>query len=377
MNNKVAVLVLAVLLTAFFSFNAYAVNTDEYNERWLEESGADKLSDMLNDESRDYLKSIGCEDIDFENIMSLTPSSVFNLIGEMLKNGWQDPFKVLAVAVGVAVLFSISGAFLGDNEKNEGVMNIICACFLVITIFSSALDGIKAASTVIASLSGFEKTLIPVLAVLLTASGNATAAFSVQGTAFAGAQAVETIACDFALPLVMLSGVLGIVGAVLPALRVSALSDLIRKTMSVVLSGASGLFSGFLALKAVLASSADGMAFRGVRFAANTLIPVVGGALSEAFSSMSASVLLMKNTVCIYAIIVMLVIALPVILNLALWIISMKIACAFAELLGASQCAGIIKNAGYVFSMLNVLMFLTLGVFIISVGLVIAIKNGA
>lgn len=377
MKKKITVFaVLVMALMHVFAVRAVAVNTDEYNEYWIEESGASQLRDMLSYESKEYLKMIGCDEIDFESIISLSPSSVFELIFKMLRNGWKEPFKALTVAIGAVVLFSVSEAFFGDNEKNKGVMNVVCACFLIVSIFIPAANGIKAGATVIEGIALFEKTLVPVLAAFLSASGNAVAAVSVQGAAFAGAQVVESLAKNFAVPLSALSGVLGMVGAVLPSLRLSALGDFLRKTMSVVLSAAAGFFSGFLVLKSVLAGSADGMAFRGVRFAANTLIPVVGGALSEAFSSITASLTLTKNTVCIYAIIAMCVIALPVILNFALWIFAMKAGCALAELLGASQCAEIIKNTGYIFSMMNALIFLSLGVFVISTGLVLAMKNG-
>lgn len=376
MISKKITVVIVFLFFGVFSVNAFAANTDEYNIDWLEESGAYELKEYLGEESREYLDRLGCEDVDFENILSLSPKSVFSLIGDMLKGGWKEPFQALVIATGTVILFSVSSAFLADNEKNRAVMNIVCGCFLIISIFVPASETLKAGATVISSLAAFEKALIPVLAALLAASGNAVAAASVQGAAFAGAQVIESLARNFAVPLSMISGVLGMIGAVLPSLKLSAVGDLVRKTMTVILSAAAGLFTGFLAMKTVLAGSADGIAFRGVRFAANTLIPVVGGALSEAYSSLSASLSLVKNTVGIYAIIAFFVMTVPVIINFALWIFAMKIACCIGELLGAGQCAEIIKNIGFIFSMMNALIFLTSAVFIISAGLVVAIKSG-
>ena len=119
--------------------------------------------------------------------------------------------------------------------------------------------------------SGFEKALIPVLAGILTASGNPTSALSYQGAAFAAAQTVEAFSESFALPLVYASGVLGATGAFLPTLRLSAVSEMIRKISTTVFGSAATLFSGFLALKNIISGSADSLAAKGIRLAANII----------------------------------------------------------------------------------------------------------
>ena len=59
-----------------------------------------------------------------------------------------------------------------------------------------------------------------------------------------------------------------------------------------------------------LASSADGMIVKGVKMAAS-FVPVVGGALGEAYTSVAASISLLKSTVGIYAIIALALTCIP------------------------------------------------------------------
>ena len=107
------------------------------------------------------------------------------------------------------------------------------------------------------------------------------------------------------------------------------------------------------------------------------LIPVVGGAVSEAFGSISASAGLIKNTVAVYAVISLCLMCIPVIINFTLWILSMKIASCIAELIGAAACGEIINHIGFVYAMMNAVIILSLAVFVISTGLVIAVNSGA
>ena len=193
--------------------------------------------------------------------------------------------------------------------------------------------------------------------------------------AFAAAEFTEAFSNDFALPLTGISAALGITGAMLPTLRLSSVSEMIRKTMTAALACVSGLFTGFMALKSVLASSADALVVKGVRTVAS-FIPVVGGSLGEAYTSVTASLSLLKNTVGIYAVAAFFVMVVPVAINLALWVFSLRAACAVSELLDCRVCTEILKNTAGVFSMTNAVLLLCAAVFIISSGIVVSIRTG-
>ncbi len=374
-KNITAILIFTAL---FFSFSpcVTAINVDEYYEEQLEASGAADLSDYLSEETRGYLKQIGCEDIEFEKMLNVSPSSVFGLLRDFFTGGLTEPLKGLMKAVGAVLLISVCSGFFPEDEKSKSILNIICGCFIIIAVFSPAMQSIKAAVSAIGACAVFEKALIPVLAAVVTVSGNPTVAFSVQGATFAAAEFIGSLSKNFVMPLVGVSGALGVAGAMLPTLRLSAVSEIIRKTMLTVLAASAGLFSGFLALKSLLSVSADSLAVKGVKLAANTFIPVVGGAISEAYTSIIGSLSLLKSAVGIYAIIAFFAIGMPIVINLALWALSMRIACAVSDLLDCRVCSEILKNIAFVFSMVNTLLLLSMAVFIISAGLVVLIKSG-
>ena len=360
---------------AVFSVTAYGTNIDEYYKEGLEASGADELSEYLSDETNDYLNRLGCGEIEFEKILDISPQTVFRLLWDMIKDNVTEPLKALLKTTGIVLAVSVCSGFFPDDEKSKSVLNLVCGCVTVIGIFASAVNSIKSAVSVIGVCADFEKALIPVLAGVVTASGNPSLALGFKGAAFAAAEFIEALADNFAIPLIGISGALGITGAMLPTLRLSAISEIIRKTMITVLTGAAGLFTGFLSLKSVLSSAADGLVAKGVKMA-SSFVPVVGGALGEAYSSVTASISLLKSTIGIYVITALFVTGIPVAINLALWVLALRVACAVSDLLDCRVCSEIIKNTAFIFTTVNALLLLCMAVFIISAGLVVTIKSG-
>lgn len=369
------VLIFIVFLSVF-NLPSYAVNIDEYYKDQLEVSGAAELSDYLSNSTSEYLKELGCEDVDFENLFEISGGSIFNLISEMLKDGLKSPLKGFLTASGTVILVSICSTFFPDDEKSRIILNIISGSVIVTSVFVPSTESVKAAANAIEACCGFEKALIPVLVGVISSSGNPVTAVTYKGTAFAAAEFISAFGKNFALPLVGISGALGITGSMLPTLRLSAVSETIRKTLTVTLSSAAGLFAAFLSLKNVLSSSADGLAIKGVKLAANTFIPVIGGAIGETYTSVIASLGLLKNTVGIYAIIVFFLICIPVITDLSLRVIALRTASAVADLFDCRVCSEILKNISFVFSMINTIILLCMAVFVVSTGLVISVKTG-
>lgn len=361
---------------ALFLIPSFAANTDGYYEKQLEESGARELDGFLDEDTKEYLERLGFSDMDFSDMMNASPKAIFSLLAEITQGCMKAPLAGAMKAVAAVILISICSGFFPNDERSRAVMNIISGCFLLVCVFSDGLSTVKAGVSCVAACAAFEKALIPVLAAILTVSGNPAAAVSVQGAAFTAAQAVTAVSENFALPLVGITAALETAGSMLPTLKLSAVGELLSKTVSKVLGVCAALFSGFLSIKCVIAGSADSLTAKGVRLAASTFVPVVGGALSEAYSSITGSLSLMKNAVGVYGLVAIFFIAVPSAVQLALWTLAMHLAQLAAQLLGCTRQAEMLKSIAYVFSMTNTLLIFCTAVLLVSVGAVLVIKNG-
>lgn len=373
--KKTTVILAFLMIISLIPLQAHASNIDEYAKEGLEACGADELSDYLSEETEEYLKKIGCGEIDFEKMLDVSPKAIFELIYGILKGEIKEPLKALLKVTGIVLLVSTCSGFFPDDEKSKAVLNLICGCVTVLGIFAPAIKSINAAVSAIGVCADFEKALIPVLAAVLTANGKPSLALTYKGAAFAAAEFIGNFAAETAMPLIGISASLGITGAMLPTLRLSAISEMIRKTATTVLGCTAGLFTGFLSLKSVLASSADSLVVKGVKMA-SSFIPVVGNALGEAYTSVFASMSLLRTTIGIYAVIVFCVTGIPVVINLALWVLAMRIACTVSDLLDCRVCSEILRNIAFVFSLTNAVLLLCIAVFIISSGLAVSFRSG-
>lgn len=374
--KKISVVFFCVFMLICFRVDCCAYDAGEHYSSQYEASGASELSEYLDESSREYLEAIGCNGADIDGIMSFSLGSIFETVLSMLRDNVSKPLKGCITATGAVLMVSVCAAFFPEDEKAKGVLNLICGCFVLTSVFIPAIDVVNSGASAMKLCAGFEKALIPVLAGVMTASGNPVSALSYQGTTFVAAQAVEALANGFIVPLVCISGMLGAVGALLPTLKLSAVSDMIRKTSSTVIGLAAAMFSGFLTLKNIISGTADSLTAKGIKLAASTFVPVVGGALSEAYSAFAGSLSLLRGAVGIYGIIAVAAIYLPVIINLALWSLAMRVAYTVSDLLGNTQCSEILKNVSYMFSMLNTVLIISAAVFVISSGIVAAMKSG-
>lgn len=374
--KKITVVLFGAFMMICFRVDCSAFDAGEYYYSQYEASGASELSEYLDESSREYLEALGLDGADIDGITSFSLGSFFETVAGMIRNNLSGPFKGCLTATGAVLMVSVSAAFFPDDEKAKGVLNLICGSFVLTSVFIPAVSVVNSGVSAMKLCAGFEKALIPVLAGVMTASGNPVSALSYQGAAFTAAQAVEALADEVTVPLVCISGMLGAVGALLPTLRLSAVSEMIRKTSATVTGLAAALFSGFLTLKNIISGSADSLASKGIRLVTSTFVPVVGGALSEAYSAFAGSLSLLRGAVGIYGIVAVGAICLPVIINLALWSLAMRAAYTVSDLLGNGQCSEILKNVSYMFSMLNTVLIFSAAVFIISSGIVTAMKNG-
>ncbi len=364
-------IITVIILLFVFSVPAKATNIDEYKSDIIKSSGADKLHDFLDDESKDFMKKIGMDEIDAQSILELSPSTVFSSVMGVFKEKWKEPMKALASAVGTAIVISICVSLVPEDEKNRSVVSLVGSCFAVLTLFKAVYEVVRACASCVKLCVGFEKLLIPVLTALLTASGKPASAISYNGTSFLIAESVSMIAESVILPLSCVVGALYLCTGMLPEIRLNSVADVLRKASTYIFSVSATLFSGTLAIKSVVASSSDSVAGKAVKLVTSTFVPVVGGALGEAFSSFTGSISLVRNTVGIFGIAALGAICIPVLVQTLLWIFSMRIASSISDMLGCQCCVSVYNGIAYVCSMMNVMLIFCITVLIISSATVI------
>ena len=136
-----------------------------------------------------------------------------------------------------------------------------------------------------------------------------------------------------------------------------------EKIISIVLGVLSTVFVGLVTIKGALASSADSVSVKGIKLLAGNTIPIVGGAIGDAYTSVLGSLNLIKGTVGAFGIFAIAAVNIPVITEMLLWMIAVNICSALCGLLGEENCGKVLDGVSGVLSLTNTITVFSAVVF--------------
>ena len=269
-------------------------------------------------------------------------------------------------AVTLPGLLNMIGAFLGANVgRNISLLARICGILVLVALFrslsggaSSALEHALSLCSVLAitgllltggpadvrTLGGYFQTiegvclsLLPLMGTLYAMGGNIGAAVANHAVMSAFLTLLETVCGATVLPVAGLCLALALMDAAHDGVSLAPLASLIHKTYTRVFSFLMLLLCGVLGLQHTLARGSDTLALRTARFAAGSFLPVVGGSVSEALSTVAGSVQYLRGTVGVGGIAVMICLFLPMFLSVCLTRLTLSLSAAAAGLLGCAR----------------------------------------
>ncbi len=270
------------------------------------------------------------------------------LLGDTFRDRLRPAALVLATVLLCAVAESVyRGA---GNEKVPNFIPLVG----VLTITALSSGSVETMMTMgqetVEQLHIFAQALLPTLAAAVSASG---------GLVSAGVRQVATVwLCGVLISLIrtvllpLVYGYIAVSAAhcMAPRGHLKAIGETMRKGMTWLLSGSLLLFTGYLSLSGAMAQSADGLTLSLTRSAISTAVPVVGGIISEASSSVLAGAALLKNTIGVGGMLGVLSVCLSPFLALGVQYLLFLLAAFFSDMLGTSL-SGYIRALGSSFGL--------------------------
>ncbi len=110
-----------------------------------------------------------------------------------------------------------------------------------------------------------------------------------------------------------------------PDLPFSKLGDLIRQSVTTILSFFFIVFSGFMVVKGAIAPVADGVTLRAAKYFTRTFIPIVGGVFADTVEVVVGGSLLIKNGIGVFGLVMLILILLTPVLKMLASIFIYKI----------------------------------------------------
>lgn len=373
--RKVKIFAVCVLIILSFSVNAYAAGESEYYNGQVESSGAEDILSGLDSEAKERLGELGIEDVNFSSLFDVSFSKIFSFVKKAAEGKLESPLKSLMKLLSVIILIAVCESFMPDDDKMKNVINMAAVLFSVTVIISPLYDAMESAVSSVGVCADFMKSLIPVLVGIVSASGNPSLAVSFQSCAFAAAEVISALGKNYVVPIVGAVTALDLTGSLMPSMKLSGITELVKKTVIQTLSFTATLYVSFLGIKGALANAADTVASKGIKLVISSAVPIVGGAVSEAYSGIIGSLVLVKSTVGIFGIIVIAVITVPSMLQLLFWIFALKLGAAAGEVFSLGGVSSLLKALSCAITLLNVVILFGAVLFIISLALLLSLKK--
>ncbi len=369
MKKIITVILVVIIFT--FSVNAEGISTEEFLQNQAELSGANELNDALPKDSREYLEEKDINPGDRKWITSISFNSIITDLWNTAKDKFTAPFTCLSLIMAIILL---SGALSSvENSISSTTANFAVAAVSAAVITTPLLSVINSAVDVMQSVSLFMTAFVPVFAAIIAANGQVATSVSMSGLLLGATQVVELVANHFVIPLMCGYLSVNIASGISPLLSKTAFSDAIKKTSYWVMSLMTTVFLGVLSIQTTINASADSLTIRTARFVIGSSVPVAGTVLSEALTTVTASLGILKTSVAIYGVVACCVIFLPLLVELLLWRLCLNVAALVSDVMSVINIGRLLRSIDTAISVLCGIILLTMALFVISLTVVVSV----
>ena len=358
MKKFIITAIVSLLLIMNFNVNSCAI---DYTDLW----------DDIDDQTIEYLEDIGINELTVDELFNVTPSRVIKFIFKLVFEKGISIIPDIIKIIVVIIIFSIGLSFLKERNNLTNLITIITTLIILSLIIvpisrmlTDVITGVKVSNV-------FINSYLPIMTSIIIASKNPTLAITYNSFSLFLSSIITNVANSILIPVI--SGMLSfnMISSISFDNYKSKTFKTIRKSVVILLSLFSTVFTGVLTTQSILSYSSDSLVMKGIKFVSGTFIPVVGSNVGDAISSVLSSFVIMKNTLGVFIIIVVILINLPIIVEMLIMYFILEFLSIISSMLGLDSISEIFDNISSIISLLNIIMFFITSLLVISTGIII------
>ena len=286
-------------------------------------------------------------DVSLDQGLAQLAGQALDQLRPLLRASLTTAMKLAAVVLLCALAESVQAG------EGEGLPAVTMAGALAITALTmtdmAAMIGLG--RDTLGRMEEFSSLLLPVMAVLTAATGSVSAAAARQGATVLFSQLLLTVMDRLLVPLVYSFVAVSCAHAAVGNPGLKKVADLLKGTITFVLTALLLAFVGYLTASGAIAGSVDAAAVKAAKLAISRAIPVVGSILADASESVLAGAGVLRGTVGLAGLLVVLAMCLTPFLRLALQYLVYKLAAALCAVVAQPKLSGLIDAIGTAFGL--------------------------
>lgn len=351
--KKIITLGLALICMFFIAFPCYAQSNDSAVQEQLDEMTNEIQRGMENAVDGDVNEILQENDISVKNSEGISKISVGSVINSVLSSFTgvlKKPLVMLGKIIAITLLCVTAKSMAPGGSSVTSTFGIIGILSAIAVMYDTVYASFEIISQSLQKLSDFMTSYIPIFSSVVAVGGNITSSGSYYAVTFILCEIIGIVANKVIMPFLSIVLAISLVSAINPELQFSGAADSIKKASQWILAGLMTIFVGLLSIQGLTGSAADTLTSRTLKFAASSFIPVIGGAVSEAYSTVCSSMGVIRTGVGSIGIIVISVMVLKPIIS----IIAIKFIISLAQIIsgmfGQKECCEFLKSTNAVLS---------------------------
>lgn len=296
-------------------------------------SGAELIAPEVPDSAADIMSDSG----DFgEGLRQLLENILPRLRPDLLEAS-RVSLGILAAVMMIALLQSVSGT-VGTTANFAG-----CITVSALLLFSTN-SLIRLASGTVLEMSEYGKLLLPVMTAAFAAQGGITGSAALySGTAVFNSLLTNLVSGIF-VPLVYLFLVLSAGNCAVGEDILKRIRDMLKGFVSWSLKTVLTVFTTYMTITGVVSGTTDAATLKAAKVTISTVVPVVGGILSDASEAVLVSAGLAKNAAGIYGILAILAVFLRPFLQIGVHYLVLKATASICAIFGTKSMTELIGD---------------------------------
>lgn len=203
--------------------------------------------------------------------------------------------QIITASVFLSLLRSFSG-------MPQAMTTLTGAVIVSIQLFSSANAMIRLGSDTVQELSSYGKLLLPVMTAALAAQGGVTSSSALYVGTTVFDTFLSSLISRLLIPMIYIFLALGTAVYALEDASLKKMQELTKTFIAWSLKTILIVFTAYMSITGVVSGTTDAAALKATKLTISTVVPVVGGILSDASEAILVSVGTMKNAAGIYGI---------------------------------------------------------------------------
>lgn len=350
----------------------------EVSEELISASGADDITNDVSPDVQDVLQKYSISVDDPDSVDKFGVWEIIELICSTVAAKLTSPLRVFlsltAVIVFTAFAEAAKGGLRGGTEHMSNLITAIAGAAAVIPDICSSFFRVRETIT---QSSDFMTAFTPVFAGIIITSGNPGAGLCYNTAVYALVNIIIQVIDKALLPFLSMCLALSITDAVTPNGSTGGLQRLMKSIVTWTLGFLMTVFIGVISVQGIVRGATDTFASKTARYVVSNFVPFVGGAVSDAYSTVLGSLKILKSCTGFVGIVTLCILFLPVLIELMLYRLAVSGAAAISELFGVAGITRLLRGIELTLRMTFAVLVCFSVMFLVAIALVLMLTGNA